>query len=216
MCSFVQPFELPMCINCALPSFKSTSCHLYFTPKKKKCEEFKGYQTLSVTTLECFKSQKQKSEPSMDRQLVLQGCAGQLVRRREHLLSCVTLGSGVERGQLHTVKVLRPHLKQNLLKRVKLAARSIHVVLIDLDTVDKEKKKKWQPWSHVSSEQSSTYTNHRKALCIISTFTENVQHSRSAANSVEAFIGNSFSIPGKLVLCNVLLCKAKTAILYNP
>ena len=142
MCSFVQPFELPMCINCALPSFKSTSCHLYFTPKKKKCEEFKGYQTLSVTTLECFKSQKQKSEPSMDRQLVLQGCAGQLVRRREHLLSCVTLGSGVERGQLHTVKVLRPHLKQNLLKRVKLAARSIHVVLIDLDTVDKDKKKK--------------------------------------------------------------------------
>ena len=50
----------------------------------------------------------------------------------QYSLSHVALGGGVERHQLHAVRVLGSHLKQNLLEGVELAALCVHVVLIDL------------------------------------------------------------------------------------
>lgn len=47
-------------------------------------------------------------------------------------LSGEALGGGVERHQLHTVKVLRAHLIEDLLKGVELAVWQVHVVLVNL------------------------------------------------------------------------------------
>lgn len=55
---------------------------------------------------------------------------------REDSLSHVTLGGGVERCQFNCFRVLRPHLKQNLLKGVELATFSVHVILVHLGVRD--------------------------------------------------------------------------------
>lgn len=53
------------------------------------------------------------------------------------LLSHVTLGSGVEGSELHCVRVLGSHLKQNLLEGVEVATLSVHVVLVNLTNRDR-------------------------------------------------------------------------------
>lgn len=55
-----------------------------------------------------------------------------LCRADRHSLSHVALGCGVEGGELHSVAVLRPHLVQNLLEGVELAALRVDVILVDL------------------------------------------------------------------------------------
>ena len=52
-------------------------------------------------------------------------------------LSHVALGGGVEGGQLHCTGVLWSHLKQHLLKGVKLVVL-IHIILVDLDQENSE------------------------------------------------------------------------------
>lgn len=49
------------------------------------------------------------------------------------LLSHVTLGGGVERCQFHYIRVLWPHVEQNLLEGVELATLSVHIVLVHLE-----------------------------------------------------------------------------------
>lgn len=43
----------------------------------------------------------------------------------------------MERCQLHCIRVLRPHFKQDLLKRVELATVCVHVILVHLGDEDR-------------------------------------------------------------------------------
>lgn len=55
-----------------------------------------------------------------------------IIHKCSRLLSHVALRGGVEGGHLHGAGILRSHLKQNLFEGVKLAALSVHVILVDL------------------------------------------------------------------------------------
>lgn len=53
-------------------------------------------------------------------------------------LSHVAFGGGVEGGHLHCTRVLWSHLKQHLLKGLKLTALCVHIILIDLKIEKKQ------------------------------------------------------------------------------